>query len=165
MMMQKTIPLFLLSLSLYGGSFSAGNMGLGLTVGSGSVSYTVRGTESYFIAGVSVDYFIIDGLALGLGYRGWFGGSPTIHQVSVPLTYYMPTGKKFRPYLGAFYRYTDYSDTAYESYNSGGVRVGAAMMFRGGYAGFGWVQEYYLDAEYQGESISGYPEMVVGFSF
>ena len=163
--MKKTMVLLSLSLTLSAGSFSAGNMGIGLTVGSGSVSYSSRGIENYFIAGVGVDYFLIDGLALGVGYRGWFGGSPTIHQATVPITYYIPTGKSFRPYAGAFYRYTDFADSNYESYSSGGVRVGGAMMFEGGYVGFGWVQEYYLDAADQGNSSSGYPEVVVGFSF
>ena len=162
--MKKIIVTLLLTITLYGGSFSAGNMGLGLTVGSGSVSYTTRGTQSYFIAGVGADYFVIDGLAIGVGYRGWFGGTPTINQATVPITYYIPTGKSFRPYGGAFYRYTTFSDDT-NSYSSAGVRIGGAMMFTGGYVGFGWVQEYYLDASNQGNSSSGYPEVVVGFSF
>ena len=163
--MKKILLLTVATLSLYGAAFSAGSMGIGITAGSGSVSYSSRGNESYIIAGVSGEYYIIDGLALGVGYRGWFGGTPTVHQATIPLTYYVPIGKKFRPYAGAFYRYTTYSDSAYESYNSGGVRVGGAMMFTNGYVGFGWVQEYYLDTEYQGESISGYPEVMVGFTF
>ena len=162
--MKNIIVTLLLSITLYGGSFSAGNMGLGLTVGSGSVSYTTRGTQSYFIAGVGADYFVIDGLAIGVGYRGWFGGTPTINQATVPITYYIPTGKSFRPYGGAFYRYTTFSDDT-NSYSSAGVRIGGAMMFTGGYVGFGWVQEYYLDAADQGNSSSGYPEVVVGVSF
>ena len=163
--MKKVLVLIALSVTLYADSFSAGNMGIGLSVGSGSVSYTTRGSQSYFIAGVSADYFMIDGLAIGIGYRGWFGSSPTIHQGTIPLTYYIPTGKSFRPYGGAFYRYTSFSDNNYDSYSSGGVRVGGAMMFEGGYVGFGWVQEYYLDASDQDNSSSGYPEVVVGFSF
>ena len=115
--MKTVIATLLLSLSLYGGSFSAGNVGLGLSVGSGSVSYT-RGTQSYFIAGVGADYFVIDGLAIGVGYRGWFGGTPTINQATIPVTYYIPTGKRFRPYAGAFYRYTAFSDDTYNNYNS-----------------------------------------------
>jgi len=163
--MKRFLLPLLFSWTLYAGSFSAGNTGLGLTVGSGSVSYSTRGSQSYFIAGVSAEYFLIDGLALGVGYRGWFGSSPTVHQGTIPLTYYIPTGKNFRPYAGAFYRYTTFSDKDYESYSSAGVRVGGAMLFTGGYVGFGWVQEYYLDANDQDNSTSGYPEVVIGFSF
>ena len=162
--MKKIFVTLLVTITLYGGSFSAGNMGLGLTIGSGSVSYTTRGTQSYFIAGIGADYFVIDGLAIGLGYRGWFGGTPTINQATIPITYYIPTGKSFRPYGGAFYRYTAFSDDT-NSYSSAGVRVGGAMMFTGGYVGFGWIQEYYLDSSAQGNNSSGYPEVVVGFSF
>ena len=163
--MKKIIASLFFTLSLYGGSFSAGNTGIGLTVGSGSVSYTTRGSQSYFIAGVGADYFIIDGLAIGVGYRGWFGGTPTINQATIPVTYYIPTGKSFRPYAGAFYRYTAFSGDNYNNYSSAGVRVGGAMMFSGGYVGFGWVEEYYLDTVDQGNSSSGYPEVVVGFTF
>ena len=162
--MKNVIATLLLSLSLYGGSFSAGTVGLGLSVGSGSVSYGFHGTRNYVIAGVGADYFVIDGLAIGAGYRGWFGAAPTINQATIPITYYIPTGKSFRPYGGAFYRYTTFSDDT-NSYSSAGVRIGGAMMFTGGYVGFGWVQEYYLDASDQGNNSSGYPEVVVGFSF
>jgi len=163
--MRKILLIWITTLTLFGETFSAGTMGIGITAGSGSVSYSSRGSQNYIIAGVSGEYYLTDGLAVGAGYRGWFGATPTIHQATIPLTYYIPVGKRFRPYAGAFYRYTDYSDSRYESYNSGGVRVGGAMMFTNGYVGFGWVQEYYLDSKYQGESISGYPEIIVGFTF
>ena len=150
--------------------FASGNKAVGITVGSGSVSYsgglfTSSKVENYYILGVSASYFIADNLDIGLGYRGWFGGTPKIHQATIPVTYYMPTDSKFRPYLGGFYRFTDISSDLYDDYSSVGGRAGVAIVFRNGYAGFGWVQEVYLDADNTSDSSSGYPEATVGFSF
>ncbi len=80
------------------------------------------------------------------------------------MTYYIPTNSAFRPYVGAFYRYT-FVDGDYDNYSSAGARAGLAITFKGGYFGFGWAQEYYLDADNLSDDTSGYPEMVVGFSF
>jgi len=155
---------------LFADPFASGNKAVGITVGSGSVSYSgglliTSRVENYYILGVSASYFVVDNLDIGLGYRGWFGGTPKIHQATIPVTYYMPTDSTFRPYLGAFYRYTDISSDLYDDYSSVGGRAGVAIVFRNGYAGFGWVQEVYLNAESTSDSSSGYPEATVGFSF
>ena len=162
--------LLLLSTLAFANPFGAGNKAIGITLGSGSVSYsdgTFFGsyTENYYILGVSADYFVMENLALGLGYRGWFGGSPKIHQGTVPVTYYIPTNSKFRPYLGAFYRYTYINDDRFDSYSSAGGRAGLAILFQNGYVGLGWIQEYRIDAENLSDDTSGYPEVVIGFSF
>ena len=54
--------------------FKKGASSVGVVLGAGS-----SGGESYTIAGVSADYFILDGLSIGAGYRGWFGIDPTIN--------------------------------------------------------------------------------------
>ena len=166
--MKSIISTCLLVTAAFANPFSIHNKSLGVTLGSGSVSYgSFNGsyTENYYILGVSADYYVYDNLTLGLGYRGWFGGSPLIHQGTVPLTYYIPTNYKFRPYLGAFYRYTYISDSTYSSYGSVGGRAGLAILFNNGYAGLGWIQEYRLNADGVSDTSSGYPEVVVGFSF
>ena len=150
--------------------FGEGNSAIGVTVGSGSVSYTTGGfrgayIEDYYIFGFSAEYYVFENIALGLGYRGWFGGTPVIHQGSIPLTYYIPTDSKFRPYIGGLYRYTYLDDTLYDSYSSIGARAGLAILMNNGYAGFGWVQEYRLDSTNLSDDSSGYPEVVIGFSF
>jgi hypothetical protein len=117
------------------------------------------------ILGVNADFFVAENLSIGLGYRGWFGGDPTINQGTIPVTYYIPTNSKFRPYLGAFYRYTYIADDRFDNYSSVGGRAGLAITFQNGYVGFGWAQEYYLDSDSQSDSSSGYPEVVLGFSF
>jgi len=169
--MKKIVLLLGLLSSLgFADSFVAGSKSIGITVGSGSVSYNgglLVGTnvENYFIVGISADYFIIDDLAVGLGYQGWFGGTPSIQQVSLPVTYYVPTQTKYRPYFGAFYRYTYINSDSYDNYSSVGGRAGVAVLFQNGYAGLGWVQEVYLNGDSTSDSTSGYPEAVIGFSF
>ena len=171
-MIRVVSVLVLLSSLAFANPFGAGNKSIGITVGSGSVSYTTTGlittttyVENYFIVGVNADYFVFENLAVGLGYRGWFGGTPTINQGTVPVTYYIPTNSKFRPYAGAFYRYTYIADDQYDNYSSAGGRLGMAILFRNGYAGFGWVHEVYLDDNSRSDNSSGYPEAIIGFSF
>jgi len=79
------------------------------------------------------------------------------------MTYYIPTGSRFRPYVGAFYRYTYFSNNV-ESYNSAGGRAGLAITFTNGYVGFGWAEEYRFDTT-PFDKTSGHPEVIVGFSF
>lgn len=167
-MKKSLLAVSLVTTAALANPFGADHKNVGVSVGNGSVSYgNISGsyTKNYYIVGVSADYFVYENLALGLGYRGWFGSSPTIHQATVPLSYYIPTNTKFRPYVGAFYRYTYFSDSAYDDYSSVGGRLGLAIVFNGGYVGLGWVEEYRLNANGLSDTTSGYPEVVVGFSF
>lgn len=170
MMKRIILVLTVLSSLSVADTFDAGSKSIGITVGSGSVSYSggvTVGTnvENYFIVGVSGDYFIRDDLSIGLGLRSWTGGTPTIQQVTLPVTYYMPTHTSYRPYLGAFYRYTYIGSDNYDNYSSAGGRAGVAILFDSGYAGFGWTQEVYLNRDNMSNNSSGYPEAVIGFSF
>jgi len=158
------LSLLLLSSISYAELFTQGRVGLGVIVGSGS-SVTREGTQNYTIAGVSGDYFIVDNLSVGLGYMGWFGGTPTLNQITVPLTYYIPLEEKYRPYLGLFIRETFISD-GYEDYDSYGAKAGVAFLFsKTSYLGIGVVQEFYGSGKYGDESSNTYPEIVFAFSF
>lgn len=144
--------------------FNQGNVGLGIIVGSGS-STTREGTQNYTIAGLSADYFIVDDLSVGLGYMGWFGGTPTLNQVTVPVTYYVPLEEKYRPYVGVFIRETYISD-GYNDYESYGAKVGVAISFsKKSYLGIGIVQEFYGSGKYGNDTSNTYPEIIFAFSF
>lgn len=167
-MKKITFVLLLLQTLLSANPFGQGTINLGIGLGSGSVSYgagSLSKVEDYYIVGVSGDYFVFENLALGLAYQGWIGGSPTIHQASLPLTYYIPTGSKFRPYVGALYRYTYMNSDLYDNYSSAGGRAGLAILFHKGYVAFGWLQEYRLGETSSSDKSSGYPEVTVGFTF
>jgi hypothetical protein len=148
----------LLSSSLFANPFAKGGTSLGLVVGSGSAY-----NSSYTVLGINASYFVIDNLLTGIEYRGWFGASPTINEVSVPVTYIAPIHKKFRPYLGSFYRRTFVSSTSRvpsSEYDVYGVRAGISVVTSSSsYASLGWVEEFYEN------SSNSYPEIVVGISF
>lgn len=140
-----------------------GSKNFGLTVGTGSLNVG-RYTNVYTIVGVSANYFVVDNLSLGLGVRAWFGNSPSLQEVTVPLTYFIPLHEKYRPYLGAFVRHTFIED--YDDYNSYGGRVGvAAKLSENAYASFGWVQEFYEKDIFGNSESNGYPEIAVGIAF
>lgn len=138
--------------------YDKGSKELGITVGSGSVSFGYR-VNNYTILGLSGNYYLYDGLSVGLGYRGWFGANPAIHQITLPVTYFVPLSEKFRPYGGAFYRYNIIEDP-FNNYHSAGLRAGVSILSgNNAYINFGWVEEF---AEYDS---SGYPEIAIGIAF
>jgi len=144
---------------IHAGMFSMGNKNMGLSLGAGS-SYG----NTYTVAGINGHYFIIDDLAVGIGYRGWFGASPTMNEVLMDATYYLPLHQKFRPYFGAFVRQTFISgDDDYQSY--GGKAGVAITMNPNSYVGIAYVVEYYTNCNRAGECSNSYPEVVFGFSF
>lgn len=139
--------------------FEKGDSAFGVVVGSG-----YSGDESYMILGVSGDYFVINGLSVGLGYRGWFGGDPTQNQLTVSTNYYIPLNQKFRPYLGAFFRETFIED--YDDRSSYGGRAGLAVTMSGNtYISVGWAYEEYSDCPKFLECSTNYPEVVFSLAF
>ena len=143
--------------------FVKGNTSVGIVLGSSSVSYG-RYTQNYTILGVSADYFVIDNLSVGVGYRGWFGGTPSRNQITVPATYYIPVSKKFRPYAGAFVRKTFVSD-GFSDYESYGMRGGVTMVLsRNSYMGVGVIKEQYSGGVFEDSSVT-YPEFIFALSF
>ena len=164
--MKKWLLLLSVGFSLlHAGLFVQGNKTVGVSLGSGSVNYGwPKGNEPYTILGVSGSYFIVDGLAVGLAYRHWFG-TPSIDELTVPVTYYLPLGSNIRPYAGLFYRHV-FMGGEYDDRNMYGGRVGVTIRLSPrSYLGVGWVQEHWDDCSGRSDCSSGYPEAVFGFSF
>jgi len=153
------IALFLSTLSS-ADFFDKGKSSVGIVLGAGSSN-----SESYTIVGVSGDYFILDGLSIGAGYRGWFGIDPTLNQLTFTSNYYIPLTHKFRPYIGAFIRETFVSDE--DDYESYGGRVGFSMsVSKNAYASFGWVAERFSNCDSDRyECTNSYPEVVFSLAF
>ena len=165
--MKKILFLFIVSAALLQADlFLKGDRAFGVAIGGGSVDYGGRkGREDYTILGVSGSYFIIDNLSVGLGYRHWFGGSPSIDEVTLPATYYVPLHPTYRPYGGLFYRRL-FMGSGYDDSNVYGVRAGLTIKTSPQmYIGVGWVQEYYDDCDDRKDCSSGYPEILFSFSF
>jgi len=152
--------LFLSTVS-YASFFEKGNSSVGVVLGAGSSA-----GESYTVAGVSVDYFVLEGLSIGAGYRGWFGIDPTLNQLTVSSNYYLSVTKKFHPYVGGFIRETFVSGD--EDYTSYGARGGLAItMSKNSYMSFGYVYEEYgscTETIFR-ECSNSYPELVFSLSF
>ena len=142
----------------FAGMFDSGTKSLSVTVGSGSGFDT-----TYTIVGVSVNYFALNGLSAGIGYRGWFGGTPTMSELDLPVTYYLPLQRDIRPYAGGFYRHTFISGD-YTDYDTYGARAGIAYVQGRGFIAAGWVQEWYSSSNGD-DSSRGYPEISGGVSF
>ena len=156
--------LVLLSSVGYAELFKKNNLGLGVAFGGGSISVG-RTSQSYTILGVSAEYFVVDNLSVGVGYMGWFGGTPTLNQITVPVNYYIPLGEKLRPYTGVFIRETFVSD-GYDNYESYGAKVGLAYTIsKNSYIGVAMVYELYGDNNFYTDSSSTYPEITFAFSF
>lgn len=157
--MIKTIAGVAVAITMAGaGVFDSGQKNVALTVGAGSGF-----NNNYTIVGVSANYFALNGLSVGLGYRGWFGASPTLNEVDVPVTYYVPLESKVRPYVGTFYRRTFISGN-YDDYDMLGARAGISVVQGNGYISAGWVQEWYSQ-DSGGDNSNGYPEIAAGMSF
>ena len=139
--------------------FSEGNKNLGFTLGSSN-----NFNQTYTIAGVNVNYFILDNLSLGTDYKGFFGASPSIHQITVPVTYHLPLeNTTYKPYLGAFFNRT-FLEEPFNDYSIYGGRAGFSIQTSiNSFMSLGWVQEF----KNNGEDIEnqGYPEISAGFSF
>ena len=149
----------IISTIIHADIFVKGNKNIGASIGAGS-SYG----NNYTIVGVYGNYFIADNLALGVGYRGWFGSSPQMHELLLEGTYYLPLDKKIHPYVGVFGRETFVSD--YDDYQSYGVKGGIAFSTsKNSYVGVAYVLEYYSRCNDADECSNSYPEVVFGLSF
>lgn len=150
--------------SIEASEFEKGSIGVGLSLGVGSMEVANK-TQQYTLAGANIDYFVIDDFSVGLRYLGWFGGTPSLSEVSLPLNYYYPYSKSFRPFGGVFIKQTFASD-GYSDYNSYGARIGGLMNFsKRAYLRIGIVQENYSDCTWHKECSIAYPEAVLLFAF
>lgn len=143
------------------GPFAKGQKQVSVLAGSGDAF-----GDSYFIIGGGVNYFIADGLNVGLNLEAWTGGDPSIYKVAASMNYIFYKTPKVSPYVGAFFRYTDIEN--HDSLNSVGGRAGVYLkMGRNGYGGLGVVYESYLDCDTRTyvECDTTYPEVSFLFSF
>lgn len=176
--MRKLIFILALSLSLYSGAlstsgntlgvsnmFSQSSVSLGIKVGSASI-----GNESYTIAGLSGNYFIMEDLSVGLGYEKWFSGDPDISKITIESTYYFPVDEKVRPYAGVLYRRvmignSDRLNKSFDDIDSYGYRVGIAFVQEKLLLSAGIVQEKYDTKQGLFDDTETYAELTIGFMF
>ena len=142
-------------------AFSKGRVHGIVTAGSGSAF-----NETYFVLGAGVNYFVLDGLSVGLNLEAWRNADPTLTKLTVSTQYVFYQVPAIKPYVGAFYRRTYISNL--DDLNSYGARAGAYFQLgRNAFLGVGGVYETYSDCR---ESVyrscsDTYPEVSLTFAF
>jgi hypothetical protein len=143
------------------GVFSRGRTHFVITGGTGYAF-----DESYLVLGLGVNYYVIDGLNVGLFLENWSGSDPKMNKITPSAQYVFYRVPVLKPYIGAFYRRT-YID-GLSDINSVGGRAGVYLEAgRNAYLGAGAVYESYLDCN---QSVyrscnSTYPELSFTIAF
>ena len=145
-------------------AFSKNSTSVGVVVGSGSAF-----NDNYFILGLGVGYYVVQGLELGIDLQHWFSGDPSITKLSPQIRYVFTQPKVIKPYVGAFYRrtyYGDYKGIDLEDQDSFGYRAGAYFTTNNRlYIGGGVVYEEFKDCSAYTDCSTTYPEILFTVSF
>ena len=142
--------LLLLAVSLPQRGFADAGVGAGASFGQGRASLSVFGgsgsafSGTYFVLGVGANYYVIQGLGLGLNFESWLGNTPGIYKLTPNVQYVLTLIPSVQPYVGVFYRRVFIDDLS--DLNSVGARGGAYLpVGPNTHFGLGGVYEKYLD--------------------
>jgi len=114
-----------------GSPFDTGDSSVAFTLGSGSAF-----NDNYIILGLGYNYYLVNGLNLGIQFNLWLDGDPSIYQVTPEVNYVFYKVSKVKPYVGAFYR-RNYIE-GYDDLDAWGYRAGIYIVAGGGsYFGIG----------------------------
>lgn len=140
------------------GRFAKGRKRAGFFAGAGS-----NFGQTYLIVGGGLAYYVANGLEVGFDAEGWILQDPTFWKLTPQVRYILWQSPRFKPYVGAFYRWNLVSG-GYEDINSYGGRVGIAYQSGGNYLAVGAVYEKY-ETDWAGDSSNWYPEIAVWIAF
>lgn len=144
-----------------GGMFGRGALQIGVVAGGGTAFNT-----SYTILGAGVNYYVMDGLGVGLAYEHWSGAGPSISKITPSVQYVFYQLRVVKPYVGAFYRRVTVGGQP--DYSSVGGRAGVYIA-AGPHAAFGigYAQEKALNCQRSiySSCTSGYAEISAVASF
>ena len=169
------IPLaiaLLLSICLPQRGFADVGVGAGTSFGQGRTQLSVFGgggsafSQSYLVLGVGANYYVLEGLGLGLSFESWLGNTPGIYKLTPSVQYVFTQVPSVHPYVGVFFRRVFIENLS--DLNAVGVRGGAYLPVGPNmHIGLGGVYESYQDCnESTYHSCSElYPEISFTFSF
>jgi hypothetical protein len=143
------------------GVFGQGSTQFSLLAGSG---YAFN--SDYLIIGAGVNYYVLDGLGVGLSYENWSGNGPGISKTSPSVQYVFYQTSALQPYVGGFYRHV--AIDGLPGINSVGGRAGVYFTSgRRSVIGVGLASESYLNcqATIYSSCSETYPEISIIFSF
>jgi len=121
------------------GAFASGRTHVVVSAGNG---YAFN--ETYFVLGLGVSYYVINGLNVGLSAEYWSGADPHVWKISPSVNYVFYQVPVVKPYIGAFYRRT-YVENLPDLNSYGGRAGGYVQAGRNAYLGAGVVYETYSD--------------------
>jgi hypothetical protein len=142
--------------------FAQGRVALSLTAGTSFV-----GPDTYLLLGAGINYYVVDGLALGFGGLFWLLDDPFIGTLTPDITYVFHFVQTVRPYVGSFVRHYFVGD-GIGDFNSIGARAGINILPPESrfYFGIGAVYEHLFDCDEDlFECDDVYPEMFFAISF
>ena len=143
------------------GGFSKGRTHVAVTAGTGYAF-----DESYLVLGLGANYYVVDGLSVGLALEWWTGSDPKLTKITPSVQYVFYQVQHVKPYVGAFYRRTKVEGL--DDLDSAGARAGVYIQAgRNAYIGLGGVYESYLDCSettYR-KCDSTYAEISLTFAF
>ncbi len=99
------------------GMFGRGGLQIGVVAGGATAFNT-----NYTLIGAGVNYYVVNGLGLGLAYESWSGTGPHISKLTPSVQYVFYQLGRVKPYVGAFYRRITVSGQP--DYDSAGGRLG-----------------------------------------
>jgi hypothetical protein len=120
----------------------------------------------YFALGAGVDYYVADGVAVGLFVLHELGDGPSLNQVRPSLTYVaqpLVGAWPVIPYVGGFYKHW-FVGSPYEDVDSLGGRTGVLYLNRRLLFGIGAVVERVVST-CEVDCTSVYPDVTIGFTF
>ena len=121
------------------GAFGKDSTQFAITAGSGHAF-----DESYLVLGLGVNYYVIDGLSVGLSFESWSGADPSMYKITPSVQYVFYQVPRLKPYVGGFYRRTNIDGLP--DIDSLGARAGVYLTAgRNAYIGIGAVYESYID--------------------
>ncbi len=145
------------------GPFKQGKIRVGFYGGAGSTL-----SQTYFIIGAGVGYYVLNGLEAGVDVEGWVLQDPTFWKVTPQVRYVLWQISPIRPYVGAFWRktfVTGDNPLIIPDYDSYGGRLGIAYRKGGNYLAVGAVYEKFNDYTGLGDNDVWYPEIAFWLSF
>ena len=145
-----------------GNPFGQGGVRMTLLLGTATTT-----TDTYFILGGGLGYFVLDGLELGLDYDAWLFGSPFMQRLSPEIRYVFFQVPTVKPYVGFFYRHTFVKKNDDFDYLGGRLGVLVAPQRSRVYFGGGAVYEHMLSCKSDGfiDCDQWYPEVTIGVTF
>jgi len=120
--------------------------------------------KDYDVGGININYFIFDGLGIGVEYESWMSSEePRLEKIGLSTTYFIPLSEPIRPYIGGIYRRV-FIESVYDS-DVYGYRAGLSFSSERASIALGWSEERLSSCSGTQKCVTGYAEVLISISF